>query len=95
MLQKLSIKTGLTKTEIRVIVFLGITLIVGFCYSIFFKSPDNSSIKKFDYTGQDSLFLASGSNEDSTGFTDAFTLNEKSSSANLLELNNTFKRRFS
>ncbi len=92
MLQKISIKTGFTKTEIRVIVFLLFTLAAGFSYVTFFEPRDNSDYKKFDYSEQDSLFLNAGSEEDSTGLSGTFAVEEKSSSAEILELD---KKNFS
>ena len=86
MLQKLSIKTGLTKTEIRVIVFLFITLIAGFSYVTFFEAHDNSGYKKFDYSEQDSLFINSGIEEDSSEITEAIAVEENPASSDILEL---------
>ena len=92
MLQKLSIKTGLSKTEIRVIGFLLITLAAGFSYITFIEPQDKSGYKKFDYSEQDSLFLNAGSEEDSDEASGTFAAAEKSSSAEILELD---KKNFS
>ncbi len=92
MLQKLSIKTGLTKTEIRVIFFLLLTLAAGSFYTAFFDSRGNSGYNKFDYAEQDSLFLNSGNDEDSTEFIQTTAAEENLSSSEILGLN---KKQFS
>lgn len=86
MLQKLSIKTGLTKTELRVIIFLMITLLFGFTYLTFFTPHDKQGYKRFDYSEQDSIFLNSGLDEDSSSIEGSFSEDRNSKSASILEL---------
>ncbi len=86
MLQKLSIKTGFTKTEIKVIGFLLFTLAAGFSYVTFFEPRDNTGYKRYDYSVQDSLFLSSGGDEDSSDFIETVVSEDNSSSADILEL---------
>jgi len=58
MLRKLSVLIGLTETEIKILLFLITTFLVGFCYKTFFQQDENNSLKVFDYSKEDSLFFA-------------------------------------
>jgi len=58
MLRKLSVLVGLTETEIKILLFLITTFLVGFCYKTFFQQNENNSLKVFDYSKEDSLFFA-------------------------------------
>jgi competence ComEA-like helix-hairpin-helix protein len=58
MIKKLSLLIGFTETEIKVILFLIITLIVGFSYKTLTGFFSSSEYKNFDYTKEDSLFAA-------------------------------------
>jgi len=60
MLKRFSIFVGLTETEIKVLLFLLLTLTGGFCYKTFFKQNDEDVLREFDYSLEDSLFYASG-----------------------------------
>ena len=66
MLKKLSRVVGLTETEIKVLLFLISAFILGFGYKTFFKYDDNDKAKNFDYSKEDSIFLAAGNEYDST-----------------------------
>lgn len=56
MFKKLSILIGLTETEIKILLFLLAAFAIGFSYKTFF-SIDESILKEFDYSTQDSLFF--------------------------------------
>jgi len=58
MIKKLSILIGFTETEIKVILFLILTLAAGFSFKTLINSSDSSEYKDFDYTKEDSLFTA-------------------------------------
>ncbi len=60
MFKKLSVIVGLTETEIKVLVFLVSTFLLGFAYKTFFQADTENSTKVFDYSEQDSLFFAAG-----------------------------------
>jgi competence ComEA-like helix-hairpin-helix protein len=68
MLKKLSVLIGLTETEIKILIFLITTFLVGFCYKTFFQLDENNNKKVFDYSKEDSLFF---SIEDDTGQMDS------------------------
>ncbi|MCL5030487.1 MAG: helix-hairpin-helix domain-containing protein [Bacteroidetes bacterium] len=89
MLKKLSERTGLTQTEIKVIGFLLITLFIGFTYKTFFKQNGNEQTREFNYAKEDSTFLNSGSNSD-TSETIANS-NELKNKDDVLELKNSSK----
>ncbi len=55
MFNKLSRKIGLTETEIKVILFLAVFLLLGLGYEIF-NTANRNGYKEFDYSEQDSLF---------------------------------------
>jgi len=69
MFKKFSEKIGFTQTEIKVILFLLVVLLIGGGIKLFISSKENYVYKNFDYSSQDSLFTASGSddNADSGG----------------------------
>ena len=56
MIKKLSLLIGFTETEIKVILFLIITLAAGFGYKTLIDSKESSEYKNFDYSMEDSLF---------------------------------------
>ena len=56
MFNKISKKIGFTETEIKVIFFLIITLVLGFGYKTFFKKTEKEPYKTFNYAEEDSLF---------------------------------------
>lgn len=68
MLKKLSVLIGLTETEIKILIFLITTFLVGFCYKTFFLLEENNNKKVFDYSKEDSLFFSIG---DDTGQMDS------------------------
>ncbi|OGU71576.1 MAG: hypothetical protein A2V93_07305 [Ignavibacteria bacterium RBG_16_34_14] len=67
MFKKLSILIGLTETEIKILLFLITTFLVGFCYKTFFLQDENKSVKVFDYSKEDSLFFAVEDEPEKTG----------------------------
>jgi competence protein ComEA len=56
MLKRISKKIGFTETEIKVILFLIIFLIVGYGYRAFTTENPEENITFFDYSEQDSIF---------------------------------------
>ena len=56
MLNKLSKKIGFTQTEIKVILFLIVMLLVGFSYTEVQNFENKSEYKKYDYSKEDSIF---------------------------------------
>ncbi len=58
MLENFSKKTGFTASELKVILFLMITLVAGFSYKTFIKDNQLAFFpENFDYAEQDSLFM--------------------------------------
>lgn len=58
MFTRLSKKIGFTETELKIVLFLTLTLLAGFSYKSFFtESQANEKIMAFDYSKEDSLFL--------------------------------------
>jgi hypothetical protein len=57
MFRRLSVLIGLTETEIKVLIFIVTTFLLGAGYRIFFQQDDFSSAKIFDYSKEDSLFF--------------------------------------
>ena len=66
MLKKLSRVVGLTETEIKVLLFLISSFILGFGYKTFFEYNDTGKARNFDYSREDSIFFAAGDEYDST-----------------------------
>jgi len=70
MFKKFSVLIGLTETEIKVLLFIVLTLLTGFSYKTFFLENKDAETKSFDYSTEDSLFLSSNNEaefqEDST-----------------------------
>jgi competence protein ComEA len=58
-LDRLSKKIGLTKIELKTIIFIVFVAFIGFVYKSFFKQNKEFLYKNFDYTKQDSLFYSS------------------------------------
>lgn len=56
MLDKISKNLGLTKTEIKTVVFIVSTFILGLGYKHLIKNSEKPEYKVFDYSAQDSLF---------------------------------------
>lgn len=57
MLERLSKKTGFTNPELKVILFLCLTLVAGFSYKNLIKEkPETVEPESFDYSVEDSLF---------------------------------------
>ena len=63
MIKKLSLLIGFTETEIKVILFLIITLTAGFSYKTLSDSSISSEYKNFDYAKEDSLFAVHNSDK--------------------------------
>lgn len=64
MLERISKKTGLTQTEIKIFLFAITALIVGFVYKNFFNQKVEFPYKYYDYTEENQKFY--GSTVDST-----------------------------
>lgn len=60
MLKKISVLLKLTETEIKVLLFLVSTFILGFGYKTIFLNNDSDSKKNFDYSREDSIFFSIG-----------------------------------
>ena len=67
MLKKISVLLGLTETEIKVLLFLLSTFILGFGYKTLFFYNDQSNVKNFDYSEEDSIFFSAGNEFDTSG----------------------------
>jgi competence ComEA-like helix-hairpin-helix protein len=59
MFKKISIKTGFTDTEIKVLLFLLTAFLAGFTYIKLFKENGESRYREFDYTKEENLLLKS------------------------------------
>ncbi|MHB1688683.1 MAG: ComEA family DNA-binding protein [Ignavibacteriaceae bacterium] len=66
MFKKLSEKAGFTQTEIKVIFFLLIVLLMGGVAKTVIQSKENFEYKTFDYSREDSLFYADNSDTQSS-----------------------------
>lgn len=66
MFRKLSVLIGLTETEIKVLLFLILTFLIGFSYKTFILNEGNTAPRKFDYSAEDSLFFAVSHNDEIT-----------------------------
>ncbi|MCZ7611630.1 MAG: helix-hairpin-helix domain-containing protein [Ignavibacterium sp.] len=76
MFERLSKRSGLTKTEIKILGFLISVFIIGVIYKTFFDNQESSPYLNFDYGEEDTKFYALTS--------DSVSLNsQKSSSANV------------
>ena len=64
MFRKFSVLFGLTETELKVLVFLTATFLLGFSYKVFFLTDEDIAQKTFDYSNEDSLFFAAGNDPD-------------------------------
>jgi competence ComEA-like helix-hairpin-helix protein len=58
MFRKLSLLIGLTETEIKIVLFIVVTFLLGFGYKAFFKDEQETTHKQFDYSLEDSLFFS-------------------------------------
>ncbi len=59
MIDRLSKIIGLTKTEIKTVIFVISIFLLGFGYKHFFQNSETANYKIFDYSLQDSLFYQS------------------------------------
>lgn len=75
MLERISRKIGITKTEIKLLLFIVLVFSGGFIYKQFFYSGSQTPIKIFDYTDEDEKFF--NSNRDSL-VTDSIIIDQKS-----------------
>ena len=57
MLERLSKKIGITKTEIKIIVFIVSVFVFGFIYKTFFIRTEEEPFKIYDYSEEDEKFL--------------------------------------
>ena len=60
MLARISKKIGLTRTELRIVVFVFVVFSIGFVYRTFFYNQSESAYLNFDYSEEDAKFLISG-----------------------------------
>lgn len=69
MFSMISKKLGFTETEIKIILFLTITLVAGFTFKNILKDkPEKINPEDFDYSEQDSLFYNPPGENDSISF---------------------------
>lgn len=59
MFGRISKKIGLTETELKIVLFLVISFLIGISYKTFFKSDSESEYKVFNYEEEDQKFYAS------------------------------------
>ncbi len=59
MLERLSKKIGLTKTELKISLFVVIVFLFGLTYKIFFIQKDLTPYQYFDYSEEDEKFFSS------------------------------------
>src|SRR5690606_41535791 len=59
-LNTISKALSLTKTEVKVFLFLASVLLLGSAYKFIFKPQKSSGLKQFDYSLSDSVFNAAG-----------------------------------
>ena len=64
MLERISKKIGITKTEIKIILFIISVFLLGFAYKTFFIKTDEVPMKVYDYAEEDEKFY--GAKSDST-----------------------------
>jgi competence ComEA-like helix-hairpin-helix protein len=65
MLERISKKIGITKTEIKILLFMFSVFVLGFAYKTFFIRTDEVQFKVYDYAEEDEKFY--GDKSDSTG----------------------------
>lgn len=56
MLERISKKIGITKTEIKIILFMFFVFVLGFTYKTFFLRTDEVPFKVYDYAQEDEKF---------------------------------------
>ena len=56
MLERISKKIGITKTEIKIILFMFFVFVLGFTYKTFFLRTDEVPLKVYDYAQEDEKF---------------------------------------
>ncbi len=66
MFKKISEKTGFTQTEVKVILFLIVVLIIGFGYKTLHRTNEQSVNRSFSYENEDSAFINSGKGEEAS-----------------------------
>jgi comEA protein len=76
MFKKLSIKSGFTETEIKVLLFLIALFLAGFTYIKFIKVGAENTYKEFDYSKEENLLLKS---EKGDSLEEASTVEDKDS----------------
>jgi comEA protein len=62
-LKKISIRTGFTETEIKVILFLLTFFLAGFTYIKFLGNGNEAAYKEFNYSKEENLLLKSEQND--------------------------------
>lgn len=67
MFKKISIKSGFTETEIKVLLFLLAIFLAGFTYVKFVKGGNEATYKEFDYSKEESLLLKSEQGDSNEG----------------------------
>ncbi len=82
LLQRISIKIGLTETELKVISFLTVILLIGLLLKFFGWKNTSSSISNFDYSASDSIFYASNYSILEKNKNNEFDSNQESSDFN-------------
>ena len=60
MLERISKKAGLTKTELKIVLFIVLVFFVGIIYKVFFEKNEVIPYQVLDYTEEDEKFYNSG-----------------------------------
>lgn len=68
MFDKLSKKTRLTKTEIKILVFITTVFLIGLIYKSFFEQKSISEYINYNYTDEDEKFYSAGTDSLSTSY---------------------------
>ena len=67
MFKKISIRTGFTETEIKVLLFLVSIFLAGFTYIKFVKNGKEATYKEFNYSSEENSLLKSEQNDSPAG----------------------------
>jgi comEA protein len=85
MFKKLSVKSGFTETEIKVLIFLLGLFLAGFVYVKFIKAANEGPYKEFDYSKEENQLIKSW--QDDSLEEASLSIESDSVKRNILELN--------
>ena len=91
-IQKISQKTGLTQTEVKVISFLIVVFLVGLTVKSLNLSATEPTKKKFNYSASDSIFYSVKTIRDKITVNKPFDSKQESSDFNKSNLNEDIKK---